>query len=74
MAKRTVLFAQSLTDHKRLANIINDLKSDSGLYLFGITLFIILVSVLLSLYLSKNITRPVLELSEAAQGTCRREF
>jgi two-component system, NtrC family, nitrogen regulation sensor histidine kinase NtrY len=74
MAKRTVLFARSLTDHRRLANIINDLKSDSGLYLFGITLFIILVSVLISLYLSKNITKPVLELSEAVRDVSGGNF
>ncbi len=74
IVKRTVLFAQSLNDHRRLANIINDLKSDSGLYLFGITLFIILVSVLMSLYLSKNITRPVLELSEAVRNVSGGNF
>ncbi len=74
MAKRTVLFSQSLNDHRRLANIINDLKSDSGLYLFGITLFIIIVSVLMSLYLSKNIVRPVLELSEAVRDVSGGNF
>ncbi len=74
MAKRTVLFARSLTDHRRLANIVNDLKSDSGLYLFGLTLFIILVSVLMSVYLSKNITKPVLELSDAVRNVSGGNF
>jgi two-component system nitrogen regulation sensor histidine kinase NtrY len=74
VAKRTELFTESLADHMRLANIINELKSNAGMYLFGLMLFIILVSVLVSLYLSKNITKPVLELSEAAQDVARGNF
>ncbi|MBN1498014.1 MAG: HAMP domain-containing protein [Spirochaetes bacterium] len=67
VAKRAELFAQSLSDHKKLSGTINDLKSDGGLYLFGVVLFVILISVLVSLYLSKNITRPVIELSDATR-------
>lgn len=67
VAKRAELFAQSLSDHKRLAGTINELKSDGGMYLFGVVLIVVLISVLLSLYLSKNITRPVIELSEATK-------
>ncbi len=36
------------------------------MFLFSFTIFIIAISVLVSLYLSKTITRPVLRLSEAA--------
>lgn len=74
MAKRTILFTQSLNDHRRLANIIIDLKNDSGMYLFGLSLFIIVISVFISLYLSKNITKPVLELSEAVQNVAGGNF
>lgn len=74
IAKRTEFFTQSLADHKRLADIINELKSNAGMYLFGLMLFIILISVLVSLYLSKFITKPVLELSEAAQDVARGNF
>jgi nitrogen fixation/metabolism regulation signal transduction histidine kinase len=72
--KRAEFFTQSLSDHKRLSDIINELKSNAGMYLFGLMLFIILVSVLVSLYLAKFITKPVLELSEAAQDVARGNF
>ena len=74
IAKRAQIFTDSLADHKRLANTINELKSNSGMYLFGLMLFIVLVSVLMSLYLSKNITKPVLKLSEAAQDVAKGNF
>ncbi len=74
VAVRHELFSMSMADHKRLASIINDLKSNAGLYLFGLTLFIILVSVLVSLYLSKNITRPVIQLSDATKELARGNF
>ncbi len=72
--KRAEIFAQALADHRRLSKFVNELKSNGGMYLFGLMLFIILVSVLFSLYLSKNITRPVLQLSEAARELARGNF
>ena len=74
VAKSSEHFTQALTDHKRLASVISDLKGDSGLYLFGLMLFIIGVSVLLSLYLSKSITRPVIELSDATRELAKGNF
>ncbi len=74
IAKRAQIFTDSLANHKKLANTINVLKSNSGMYLFGLMLFIILVSVLMSLYLSKNITKPVLKLSEAARDVAKGNF
>ena len=72
--KRAELFAQALADHKRLSTVVNELKSNGGMYLFGLMLFIIMVSVLVSLYLSKSITRPVLQLSDAARELARGNF
>ncbi|TFH43635.1 MAG: HAMP domain-containing protein [Chrysiogenales bacterium] len=74
IAIRGELFEMSLSDHRRLANVINDLKSNAGLYLFGLTLFIIFISVLVSLYLSKNITKPVIQLSDATKELARGNF
>ena len=74
IAKSSESFTLALADHKRLATTISGLKSDGGLYLFILMLFIILVSVLLSLYLSKSITRPVIELSDATKELAKGNF
>lgn len=74
IAKRTAILEQSLADHRRLARSIGELKSDAGLYLLGLTMFIVIVSVAVSLYLSTNITRPVLELATAARELSRGNF
>ncbi|HOD15987.1 MAG TPA: ATP-binding protein [Spirochaetota bacterium] len=74
IAKSSENFTLALADHKRLATTISGLKSDGGLYLFVLMLFIILVSVLLSLYLSKSITRPVIELSDATKELAKGNF
>ncbi len=72
--RRIEFYAQSMSDHRRIVQLVNNFKNNIGMYLFAISLVIIVISVLLSLYLSKNIVKPVLELSNAASEIADGNF
>lgn len=74
VAKNIAFYTQALADHRRLVVLMNNFTSNAGLYLFAISVVVILISVTVSLYLSKNIVRPVLELTDAAKKITTGDF
>ena len=74
IARRMVLFDTSLKDFKKVEFLGKYFKTNSSLFLFIIAIIVIGLSVLISVYLSGTITRPVLELSEAANEIASGNF
>ena len=74
IARRMQLFETSLRDFKKVEFLGEYFKSNTSFFLFSLTIFVIMMSVIVSLFLSKNITRPVLELSEAANEIASGNF
>jgi nitrogen fixation/metabolism regulation signal transduction histidine kinase len=66
--------AVTTLDFGRLGNVILQFKTRAGIFFFMLSIIIIVISVVLGLYLSKSITRPVLELSEAAKKIASGDF
>ncbi|MCP4134654.1 MAG: HAMP domain-containing protein [bacterium] len=67
LSKRRVdLFNSSLEDYEKFEYSKTYFISEVGVFLLVLSIGVILISVLISLYLSKNITKPVLELANAA--------
>ncbi len=61
-------------DLSRLENVIMQFKTRAGIFFFILSILIMAISVILGLYLSKSITRPVLELSDAAKKIASGDF
>lgn len=60
-------FIRSFTDYKRYETIKLFFKENVGIFMLVLSIVIVVVSILISLALSKNITRPVMELVDAAK-------
>ncbi len=72
---RQELYAGSLEDYHRLEYLLKTFfRGRVGLFLLGLSIFSVSISILVSLYLSKNITRPVLNLSGAAREIAAGNF
>ena len=71
---RENLFTGALGNYNKLERMRDYLMSGIGVYHVLFSLFMIIISLFVSLYLSKSITRPVLELSAAAQDLASGNF
>jgi len=72
--KRMDLFNAAIEDYKNLDYIKTYFMGRVGIFLLGLSIMVIFIAVLISLYLSKNITSPVLELSRAAREIAHGNF
>jgi two-component system, NtrC family, nitrogen regulation sensor histidine kinase NtrY len=71
---RISLFEESLGRYKEREYLKSYFRTGAGIFLLILAIFIVVLSVLASLLLSKNITRPVLELEEAARSVAAGNF
>ncbi|HRZ27057.1 MAG TPA: ATP-binding protein [Spirochaetota bacterium] len=74
IARRMQLFETSLKDFRKVEFLGEYFKSNTSFFLFSLSIFVIMMSVVVSLFLSRTITRPVLELSEAANEIASGNF
>jgi len=65
--KRNGMFNNSFADYKRLEGIRTGFLGNASVFFLIISICVIMISVLISLYLSKSISKPVLELAHAAK-------
>ncbi len=72
--RRMSLFSESIEDYRKLEFLTTFFKQDAEVFLLSLSFVIIIIAVLVSLYLSKSITKPVLELSEAARQVAVGNF
>ncbi|PKL38027.1 MAG: hypothetical protein CVV44_12730 [Spirochaetae bacterium HGW-Spirochaetae-1] len=71
---RALLFSNSLEDLDRHSYLQDYFKNWGGIFLLSISIVVIFISILISLYLSKNITRPILDLADAAKDLSQGNF
>jgi len=72
--KRSVLLSNSIDDFFRLQYLQEYSREWGGMFLLSISIIVIFIAILISIYISRNITRPVLELSEAARDLSKGNF
>jgi two-component system nitrogen regulation sensor histidine kinase NtrY len=72
--RRAMLFNNSIEDFNRHRYFQEYFKNWGGVFLLSISIVVIFISILISLYLSKNITRPVLELADASRHLATGNF
>ncbi len=72
---RQKLYTGSLDDYRQLEYLLKTFfRGRVGLFLLALSIFSVTVSMLVSIFLSKNITRPVLNLSDAAREIASGNF
>ncbi len=71
---RISLFEDSLGRHKQREYLKSYFQTGAGIFLLILAILIVGLSIAVSLVLSKNITRPVLELEEAARSVASGRF
>jgi len=71
---RISLFEDSLGRHKQREYLKSYFQTGAGIFLLILAILIVGLSIAVSLVLSKNITRPVLELEEAARAVASGRF
>lgn len=72
--KRSVLFSNSADDFFRLRYLREYFRDWGGIFLLSISIVVIFIAILISIYLSRNITRPIHELADAARDLSRGDF
>jgi nitrogen fixation/metabolism regulation signal transduction histidine kinase len=72
--ERRALFARSVNDNMKLEYLKGYYKEGAGVFLFGLSIFVILLSAGLSILLSTSITKPVLDLAEASKRLAAGDF
>ncbi len=72
--KRSVLLSNSIDDFLRLQYLQEYSREWGGMFLLSISIIVIFIAILISVYISRNITRPILELSEAAKDLSKGNF
>lgn len=72
--KRSVLLSNSVEDFMRLRYLREYFRDWGGIFLLSISIIVIFIAILISIYLSRNITRPVLELADAARDLSKGDF
>jgi len=72
--KREKMFINSFNDYERLEYQTVFVKSRIGIFLMVLTSSLLIISMLLSSYMSENITRPVLELTRSANEVASGNF
>ena len=65
--KRLSLLNKLYENNENFADRLIGFKNDTGIYLLVLSIFIILISLMISLILSKNLTLPILSLSKASE-------
>ncbi len=71
---RISMFEESLGRYREREYMKSYLQTGVGIFLLLLAIFIVMISIAASLLLSKNITRPVLELEEAARRVADGDF
>ena len=71
---RLALFNSASKDYNKLQYYKRLLTNNTGVFLFILAIVVILISIVISLYLSKSITNPVLELQGAAKDLAAGNF
>lgn len=71
---REALFLQAYREYQEVHNLKEYFVSGSGSFLMLLSILIMVIAYLISLYLSGNITRPVLELSGAARQLAKGNY
>ncbi len=71
---RSVLLSNSVEDFLRLRYLREYFRDWGGIFLLSISIIVIFIAILISIYLSRNITRPVLELADAARDLSKGNF
>ncbi|MFA5519647.1 MAG: ATP-binding protein [Spirochaetota bacterium] len=74
LVKRERLFIQAYREYKEVHNLKDYFVSGSGSFLMFLSILIMIIAYLISLYLSGTITRPVLNLSNAAQQLAKGNY
>lgn len=74
LVKREKLFLQAHREYKEVHNLKDYFVSGSGSFLMFLSILIMVIAYLISLYLSGTITRPVLDLSNAAQQLAKGNY
>lgn len=72
--ERMDLFRESLQNYKRPEFLKPYLKIETGILLLFLAMSVVLLSISVSFFLSRNITKPVLELAEAAGNIAAGDF
>ncbi len=72
--QRATLFNNSMEDFVRHSYLQNYFMNRGGAFFISISLVVIFIAVVISLYLSRNITKPVLELAEASRNLAYGDF
>ena len=68
------LFDTSYQNFSKVRYLGQNIQSNTSVFLLSLSIFLIIISVVVSHYLSTTITRPVLELSEAANEIASGNF
>ncbi len=74
LVKRERLFSQAYREYEEVHNLKDYFVSGSGSFLMFLSILIMVVAYLISYYLSGTITRPVLDLSNAAQQLAKGNY